>query len=86
MALNNDPLNALNLMEDALRREIQQVLVDRITDDLVAEFREKVEPIVRQQAERVTLHGITRFKDLAKLRDELRVYLKWSDGKKSGPH
>lgn len=86
MALNNDPLNALNLMEEALKGEIRRAVADRITDDLVAEFREKVEPIVRQQAERVTLNGITRFKDLSRLRDELRVYLKWNDGVKSGPH
>ncbi len=86
MALNNDPLNALSLMEEALKGEIRRAIADRITDDLVAEFREKVEPIVRQQAERVTLSGITRFKDMVRLRDELRVYLKWDDGHKSGPH
>ena len=69
-------LNAINLLRRELERNLRPVLVDKIISNMVAEFTEKIKPIVVKEVKKVSLASLEQFSDIMKMRDELRLVIK----------
>lgn len=74
-----------NFME-AIKRDLERSIKDAVLNDLMkqqlAEYEEKIRPIIREHVEKLTFDGIYKMNDMMHLRDELQLYLHWNDEEK----
>jgi glutathionyl-hydroquinone reductase len=85
MASLDEP-NAMRLMEDALMKDLKKSLTNSLVKELMKEAQEKFEKEARatvtKRLENLTLETVLAFRNLARMRDEVEVYVKWNDDKK----
>lgn len=79
----NRDLNLIGLMADSLLKKIHGEIFNRVMADVLNEFREKAEPIIKREVEKVTFEGAQSIKDHLRIRDELCVYFSWRDDEKA---
>lgn len=79
MATIIDDYNIGKIIEKALLSSLKDVVVANITTDLTEEFRAKAEQIVRAEVEKVSIKGAAHFRDLYKMRDEVKIYCEWNN-------
>ena len=86
MAITNkdapDYVKEHNFIE-AIKRDLERAIKESVTEDLVkqqlAEFEEKIRPVIRERVNQLTFDGIYKMNDVMNLRDELQLYLHWND-------
>ena len=81
---NIDKYNFGKIIEEALTSGLKAALIHRITESLIAEFKERVEQEVKCEVEKLTIHSVGHFKNLAQMRDEIKVYCEWVEDKAKG--
>lgn len=79
----DNKMNLIRIIEEGLRNNLHEKLTEQLVNKMVMEFKEKAEPIVKAEVEKVTLHSIDNIKDLLNMRDELKVYMEWVEEKKN---
>ena len=79
MAFVRDKLNAINMIRDGLRAQIQPLVYDSLMDEAVAAYRKELELIIKPVVERVSLECVETYSDALNLRDELRVVIRVED-------
>lgn len=73
-----DKYNVIKITEEALMRTIKENVVNNIVDSLISEFKEKAEQEVKKEVEKLSINGVTTFRDMANMRDEVKVYCEWN--------
>ena len=81
---NIDKYNFGKIIEETLKSDLKAVLIHRITESLIAEFKERVEQEVKSEVEKLTIHSVGHFKNMAQMRDEIKVYCEWVEDKAKG--
>lgn len=79
----NNQMNLVRIIEEGLKNHLHEKVTEQLVNKMVMEFKEKVEPIIKTEVEKVTLHSINNMKDLLNMRDELKVYMEWVGEKKN---
>ena len=74
-----DKYNVIKVTEDALLCTLKENVIDNIVNRMVAEFKEKAKLEVKKEVERLSVSGVQTFRDLAKMRDEVKVYCEWKE-------
>ena len=74
-----DKYNAFKLAEEALTKNLKAELEESIMDNLIAEFKRKARPAIKEEVEKLTLGCIERVADYAQMREEIMVYFEWND-------
>ncbi len=70
--------NPLVEMEKGLLTTVKEEAINNIINKLVGEFKEKAEQEVRREVEKVTIKRIKEYKNVADLRNEIKVYCEWA--------
>ena len=73
--------NIGKVYEDHLKASLVDALTKSIVDELTAGVREKVESMVRAEASKICIEGVTNLTNHAKMQEEVIVYLQWVDDK-----
>ena len=74
-----DKYNVAKITEEALLSTLKENVMNNVVDRMVAEFRETVKEDVKKEVEKLSIDGVKTFRDLAKMRDEVRVYCEWKE-------
>tara|TARA_R110000737_G_scaffold337434_1_gene357678 strand:+ start:53 stop:292 length:240 start_codon:yes stop_codon:yes gene_type:complete len=77
MASSIDTYNFHSMVERQLLSTLKDKLTNNLVDRLVAEFKETAEQEVKKEVEKLSINGIDHFRDLAKMRDEIKIYCEW---------
>ena len=74
-----DKYNVAKITEEALLATLKENVMNNIVDRMVAEFKEIVKEDVKREVEKLSIDGVQTFRDLAEMRDEVRVYCEWKE-------
>ncbi len=74
-----DKYNMVRITEEALLRTLKDNVIDSIVDRMVVEFKEKAKEEVKKEVEKLSIDGVQTFRDLTRMRDEVKVYCEWKD-------
>jgi len=77
-----DEYNILLMLNRELEAAVKKVAIDDIVKHQLKEFEEKIRPIVKSEVEKLTFETIDKLPDMMSFRNELRLYVKWSDDDK----
>ena len=75
-----DRYNVIKMVEEALLRNLKASVIDSLVDQMVSEFRDKAEQEVKMEVEKLSVLGVESFRDMAEMRDEVKVYCEWKEG------
>ena len=67
----------VSILEHGVLSKIHTQLYDAIMEDILQEFKQKAEPIVKEKVESITLKNLEYFKNYLNFTDEIAVYFKW---------
>ena len=71
--------NIIALAEESLKEAIKPAVTDRIMTDLVNDFKARVEPIIREHVDKISIAHMESMRDIAQMRDEVKIYCEWKD-------
>lgn len=71
--------NILEMARQHLQHEIASAITNRIVDDEIRRIKPLLKELVRVQAEKVVIPKMETLQTVLNMRNELRVFLKWSD-------
>jgi len=77
-----DEYNVLLMLNRELEASVKRVAINDIIKHQLKEFEEKIRPIVKEEVEKISFETIDKLPDMMSFRDELRLYIKWSDDDK----
>lgn len=77
-----DEYNILLMLNRELESAVKEVAIDDIVKHQLKEFEEKLRPIVKAEVEKISFRAIDKLPDMMSFRDELRLYVQWSDDDK----
>lgn len=82
----SDYQRQFNFLE-IIKRDLEDAVKERALEDIVekqlAEFEAKIRPLIKAEIERLSFQGIDAISDVVQLREEVQLYLKWSDEEKT---
>jgi len=78
-----DEYNVLLMLNRELESVVKQIAIDDIVKHQLKEFEEKIRPIVKSEVEKISFQTIDKLPDMMSFRNELRLYVKWSDDDKA---
>ena len=82
-----DEYNMILMLNRGLGDAIKTVVEDDIVKQQLKEFEAKLRPIVKEEVEKLTFESIDKaygdLEGMMTLRNELRVYISWSDDEKA---
>jgi hypothetical protein len=82
-----DEYNMILMLNRGLGDAIKTVVEDDIVKQQLKEFEAKLRPIVKEEVEKLTFESIDKaygdLEGMLTLRNELRVYISWSDDEKA---
>jgi len=78
-----DSYNVIKITEEALIASLKEGLIKNIVNNLVSDFKENAEQEIKKEVEKLSIKGVKHFRDLATMRDEVKVYCEWSDENKT---
>ena len=78
-----DEYNVLLMLNRELESIVKRIAVDDIVKHQLKEFEEKIRPIVKSEVEKISFQTIDKLPDMMSFRNELRLYVKWSDDDKA---
>ena len=71
--------NIIALAEKSLKENLKPILVDVIMTDLVNDFKERAEPIIREHVEKISIGAVENIRDMARMKEEVKIYCEWND-------
>ena len=74
-----DKFNVIKITEESLLATIKENVINNIVDNMVKEFKLRAEKEVKIEVEKLSVQGVQTFRDMAKMRDEVKVYCEWND-------
>ncbi|MEI8640648.1 hypothetical protein P4S68_04165 [Pseudoalteromonas sp. Hal099] len=74
-----DRYNVAKITEEALLATLKESVINNIVDRMVIEFKERAKEEVKKEVEKLSIDGVETFRDLAKMRDEVKVYCEWKE-------
>lgn len=77
-----DEYNVLLMLNRELEASVKRVAINDIIKHQLKEFEEKIRPIVKSEVEKLTFDTIDKLPAIMSFRNELRLYVKWSDDDK----
>jgi len=77
-----DEYNILLMLNRELEAAVKKTAIDDIVKHQLKEFEEKIRPIVKSEVEKLTFDTIDKLPAIMSFRNELRLYVKWSDDDK----
>ena len=77
-----DEYNVLLMLNRELESIVKRIAVDDIVKHQLKEFEEKIRPIVKDEVEKISFETIDKLPDMMSFRNELRLYVQWSDDDK----
>ena len=75
-------LDFVSMAKEQLTQYIKEDLIDDLVKNELIDYENKIRPIIESEIEKVTLKGISNFRDMLEMRDEYRVYMKWDENDK----
>lgn len=72
-------LNAINLIQEGLEREVKKTLTESVVKKQLEEFEAKLREQIKPLINEITFKKIERLEDYMLMRDELRVLISWND-------
>ena len=78
MAMLNS-YDIVKMTEEVLLTTLKENVIDNIVDRMVNEFKEKAYEEVKAEVEKLVISGVETIRDLAELRDEVKVYCEWNE-------
>ena len=69
--------NIGKLAEEAVLRDFKDNLIQRVTDNLVADFRNNAEKLVKSEVEKLTIDAQS-YINSRDMMQELKIYCKWA--------
>jgi len=79
MAYNRNGLDFISMAKDQLSAYIKEDMIDDLVKSELIEYEKKIRPLIQEQVNKITLQGISNFREMLELRDEYRVYMNWDD-------
>ena len=76
-----DRYNIHAITEDFLMTELKSKLTENIMERLTAEFKANALEVVKSEVEKLSVSGVESFRDMARMRDEVKIYCEWTEGK-----
>lgn len=70
-----EKLNAFNLMKEQLAVHIKERLTDEILAEQLAEFENKIRPIIVEKVKNITFECVESFQDYMNMRNEMRMLI-----------
>ncbi len=77
-----DEYNVLLMLNRELEAAVKKVAINDIVKHQLKEFEDKIRPIIKAEVEKISFETIDKLPDMMSFRDELRLYVKWSDDDK----
>ncbi len=74
-----DKYNIIQMLNRDLERNIKDTAIETITKKFLGEYEAKIRPAIKEEVERMTFSGIDQMQDVLQVRNEFRLYIKWSD-------
>jgi len=74
-----DEYNIAKITEESLLATLKENVTNNIVNRMVVEFKEKAEEEVKKEVERLSIDAVETFRDLAEMRDEVKVYCEWKE-------
>jgi len=74
-----DRYNVAKITEESLLTTLKENVINNIVDRMVIEFKERAKEEVKKEVEKLSIDGVETFRDLAKMRDEVKVYCDWKE-------
>lgn len=69
--------NLADLVADSFERELVEAVREKVTDRIVAQFREEVEQIVVEETEKLVVGSLESFYDVQQMAEKLLVRMQW---------
>ena len=83
MALADNEIQKEHNFIEAIKRDLERAIKETLLEDLVneqlAEFEEKIRPVIRERVDQLTFDGVHKMNDFMQLRDELTLYMHWNE-------
>jgi len=74
-----DKYNIAKVYEQHLKASLEDAITTSIVNQMVEEFREKAEVMVREETSKICIEGVEKFSNFASNTEEMIVYCKWVD-------
>ena len=74
-----DKLNPLRALEIQIKEFTKNSVYEKVLNDYVSDFKAEIEPKLKEAINKITIDGVTSFKDQLRMRDEIHVYVKFND-------
>jgi len=71
--------NVIKIIQDQLEGVVKDTITQRIVDNQVREFKETITKEIKEIVNQVTFDKVVAFEDLARLSNQVHVYVKWRD-------
>jgi len=72
-----DDYNMVKITEEMLLTTLKENVINNIVDRMVIEFKERAKEEVKKEVEKISIDGVETFRDLVRMRDEVKVYCEW---------
>ncbi len=72
-----DSYNMVKMTEEMLLTTLKENVINNIVDRMVLEFKERAYQEVKSEVEKLSIDGVETIRDMAKMRDEVKVYCEW---------
>lgn len=72
-----DRYNVAKITEEALLATLKESVINNIVDRMVIEFKERAKEEVKREVEKLSINKVETFRDLLRMRDEVKVYCEW---------
>lgn len=69
--------NLADLVADSFERELVEAVREKVTDRIVAQFREEVEQIVVEETEKLVVGSLESLYDVQQMAEKLLVRMQW---------
>jgi len=74
-----DRFNFGAIVQQELEKYFKQALKDELTEIALKDYIAKIKPIIEQTVDKIIIEDVEHLHDQARLRDDLKVYIKWSE-------
>lgn len=72
----NDKNSLQQYLIEGMKHELKQAVYKDILEELVAQFKSEIEPVLKERFEKISIESIENFRDMHRVTDEIRVLIK----------
>jgi len=74
-------LNFIHIVKDNLERIVKDEITERLVETQMKDFESKIRPEIEKLVLKLSFDSIEHVRDMARLRDDFKVYLNWPEDK-----